>query len=68
MVRAAPVAATAVTASSADTPDKVINELNATQRSLNSRRLSNLVALFSTTLFLCARARSEDRPAEVPLG
>jgi hypothetical protein len=45
-----------------------INELNATQRSLNSRRLSNLVALCSTTLSLRVRARSGDRLAEVPLG
>src|SRR6516225_8732454 len=68
MVRAVPVAATAVAASSADAPDKVSNEPSATQRSLNSRRLSNLVALFSTTLSLRVRARSEDRLAEVPLG
>src|SRR6516165_7153735 len=67
-VRAVPVAATAVAASRADAPDKVINELNATQRSLKSRRLSNLVALCSTTLSLRVRARSGDRLAEVPLG
>src|SRR5580700_4677197 len=63
-VRAAPVAATAVAASRANAPDKVTNELSATQRSLNSRRLSNLVSLLFMTLFLRLRARSEDRSAE----
>src|SRR6266436_7827423 len=63
-VRAVPVKATAVAASRANAPDKVTNELSATQRSLNSRRLSNLVSLFFTTLFLQPRARSEDRSAE----
>src|SRR5260370_30164702 len=63
-VRAAPVKATAVAASRANAPDKVTNELSATQRSLNSRRLSNLVSLLFTTLFLRLRARSEDRSAE----
>src|SRR5258705_13662431 len=63
-VRAVPVAATAVAASRANAPDKVTNELSATQRSLNSRRLSNLVSLLFTTLFLRLRARSEDRSAE----
>src|SRR6516162_8476323 len=64
MVRAVPVAATAVAALGADAPDKVSNEPSATQRSLNSRRLSNPVSLLITTLFLRLRARSEDRSAE----
>src|ERR1700739_3800152 len=63
-VCAAPVAATAVAASRANAPDKVTNELSATQRSLNSRRLSNLVSLLFTTLFLRLRVRSEHRSAE----
>jgi hypothetical protein len=50
VIRAAPVAATAVAASRANAPDKVTNEPSATQRSLNSRRLSNLVSLLFTTM------------------
>src|SRR6516225_8597003 len=63
-VRAVPVAATAIAASRAGAPDKVTNEPSATQRSLNSRRLSNLVSLLFTTPFLRLRARSEDRSVE----
>src|ERR1700739_2465102 len=63
-VRDVPVAATAVAASRANAPDKVTNEPSATQRSLNSRRLSNLVSLLFMTRFLQLRARSEDRSAE----
>src|SRR5262249_43833572 len=67
-VRAVPVEATAAAASRANAPDKVTNELSATQRSLNSRRLSNLVPLLFTTLFLPLRARSEDRSAGFQAG
>src|SRR5690242_5901061 len=63
-VRAVPVAATAVAASRADAPDKATNEPSATQRSLNTRRLSHLVSLPFTTPFLRVRARSEDRSIE----
>src|SRR5262249_5542649 len=61
--RAVPVEATAAAASRANAPDTVTTELSATHRSLNSRRLSNLVPLLFTTLFLPLRARSEDRSA-----
>src|SRR5262249_19029306 len=40
-VRAVPVEATAVAPSRANAPDQVTNELSATHRSLNSRRLSD---------------------------
>src|SRR6516225_7697926 len=63
-VRAVPAAATAAAASRANAPDKVTNEPSATQRSLNSRRLSDRVSLLFTTLFLRLRARSENRSAE----
>ena len=59
-----PVEATAFAPSKANAPDKVTNELNATQRSLNSRRLSDRVPLLFITLFLRLRARSEDLQAE----
>src|SRR5262249_2778656 len=62
-VRAVPVEATAAAASRANAPDKVTDDLSAPQRSLNSRRLSNLVPLLFTPLFLPLRARSEDRSA-----
>src|SRR5215472_15017279 len=62
-VRAVSVAATAIAASRANAPDKVTNEPSATQRPLNSRRLSNLVSLlFMTRPFDCM-PDSEDRPA-----
>src|SRR5215472_5329911 len=64
-VRAVPVEATAVAPSRANAPDKVTNELSATQRSLNSRRLSDRVPLLLTALFLRLQVRSEDRSAEL---
>src|SRR3974390_2326293 len=44
-VRAVPVAAAAVARSKANAPDIVTNEPSATQRSLNSRRLSGRVTI-----------------------
>src|SRR5215469_11854751 len=52
-VRAVPVEATAAAPSRANAPDKVTNELSATQRSLNSRRLSDRVPLLLFCSFDC---------------
>src|SRR6516162_5400001 len=67
MVRTVPVAVAAVAASKTNAPDKVTNELSATQHSLSSRRLSDRVPLLSTNCSFAFRARSEDRQAEFHL-
>jgi hypothetical protein len=59
-VRAVLVAATVVVASRANALDKVTSELSATQRSLNSRRFSNLVPLLFIVLFLALGYYYED--------
>jgi hypothetical protein len=59
-VRVVLVAATVVAASRANALDKVTIELSATQRSLNSRRFSNLVPLLFIVLFLALGHHYED--------